>query len=389
MEAYCVARANYFAKRTPCGQGILAYLRQQAECTVDRPAIHVDHNDYLNMTTHLAVNTLPRSNDLLMSGVFVSQMGTHMSIEVAMAGYVQMAAAHLSQSGYAANVNILQSICVDGMPVYIDQMAHASFRDGISTSQGRKHVFKHNDMGHLDVLIHKYGPGVIVVDSLYRAHGSFAPLEELVRRKHAGGHLLVVDESHSLGLYARAGRGFCALLGVTMGVDFITASLSKAFGVRGGLVAAQDPLDIVYLKQIGTPAIFSSVVDMHTVVRLGEVLQEMQSERAEKRRIHLLAMSDRMRQALHGLEGVVETEFPSPIICLASKTEEDTCRLQAYLQQRGVFAATFLKPAVPSTGSIARITLNSNVTSEECEYMIQTIHQYSKHPEAIAGLSKL
>ena len=42
-------------------------------------------------------------------------------------------------------------------------------------------------------------------------------------------------------------------------------------------------------------------------------------------------------------------------ICLASKTEADTCKLQAYLQQRGVFAATFLKPAVPSAGSIARI----------------------------------
>ena len=41
--------------------------------------------------------------------------------------------------------------------------------------------------------------------------------------------------------------------------------------------------------------------------------------------------------------------------CLASKTEADTCKLQAYLQQRGVFAATFLKPAVPSAGSIARI----------------------------------
>ena len=79
----------------------------------------------------------------------------------------------------------------------------------------------------LEAAIGKHGPGIVIVDSVYSASGTLCQLEEAVAIAGKNNCAIIVDESHSLGLYGNEGCGLVGELGLTDKVDFITASLCK------------------------------------------------------------------------------------------------------------------------------------------------------------------
>ena len=95
-----------------------------------------------------------------------------------MAEWAGYESAMLCQSGWAANMGLLQALFKHEWgqemgegdpPVYIDRLTHASFWEGIRSAGVRKcHTFKHNDVENLEALIQKHGPGIILVDSVFR-----------------------------------------------------------------------------------------------------------------------------------------------------------------------------------------------------------------------------
>ncbi|CAF3573348.1 unnamed protein product [Adineta steineri] len=119
--------------------------------------------------------------------------------------------------------------------IYIDTAAHESLWQG--ASRGIIHKIKHNSLDDLEENLRKFGSGIIVVDSLYSGKGSIADLIELCNLKEQYNCMLIVDESHSIGLYGQHGRGLASLGNVTDRIDFITGSLAKAYCVRAGFIA--------------------------------------------------------------------------------------------------------------------------------------------------------
>ena len=101
------------------------------------------------------------------------------------------------------------------------------------------HVFRHNQPKHLERLIASHGPGLILVDSVYSADGSVCPLTEVSAVSERLGCILVVDESHAIGVYGPHGEGLVHTLGLTSKAHYRTFSLSKAFATRAGYERAQ------------------------------------------------------------------------------------------------------------------------------------------------------
>lgn len=383
MEDYKSRRDTYFKVRTPEGNGILvAFMKPIIPPEAQENPIIVNHNNYLQVCHAAQVNvSLSQKNStseakvMAMSGIFAeydSSFEVPNLVKHEMANFVHMEAAYIAQSGYAANVCILQSVATKDTPVYIDEKAHASFWDGIKTSGAKGIRFRHNDVNHLKKLTESFGPGVIVVDSLYSAYGSFAPLKEIDAIRKEKCHILIVDESHTLGLYGKNGSGYCDMMSVVP--DFITASLSKAFSIRAGLIAA-GAKDILYIQETTVPAIFSSVVELPDFVKLKNTLDFMKN--ADKARRYLGEISSFVRSSLVNEDfGVVETQYPSPIICLISETEEMSCKLHQYLQKHKIHGAFFCAPATPKNGTMVRVTLNTSISMTQATYMVQTIKNY-------------
>ncbi|MDF5331803.1 aminotransferase class I/II-fold pyridoxal phosphate-dependent enzyme, partial [Vibrio parahaemolyticus] len=163
-------------------------------------------------------------DNVVMSAIFLQDDESKPVFETQLASFVGMPSCLLSQSGWAANVGLLQTICAPNIPVYIDFFAHMSLWEGARIAGAQIHPFMHNNTSHLRKQISRHGSGIIVVDSVYSTIGTIAPLRDIYEIAQEFDCGLVVDESHSLGTHGPQGAGILQGLGLTHKVDFITVS---------------------------------------------------------------------------------------------------------------------------------------------------------------------
>jgi CAI-1 autoinducer synthase len=334
-------------------------------------AVRLDGNDYLSVTGHpeivqAQVDALRRDNAaVVQSGVFLLDDHPAHAFEKSLAQWMGKQDGFLCQSGYAANLGLLQIIADPHTPVYLDSLAHMSLWEGARAARAPTHAFRHNDPAHLERVMQAHGPGVVVVDSVYSTTGALCPLREIVEVAERHGSMIVVDESHSLGTHGPQGAGLCALLGLTNRVHFITASLAKAFAGRAGFFTA--PASMRYYTMISSfPNIFSSSLLPHEIAGLAATLGVIRSGDDARHRLH--ANTARLRQSL------VDAGFPihqgtEQIISLEAGTESAAMQLRDALEEREVVGSIFCAPATSKNRAMVRLTLNASLTDAEMQHV--------------------
>ncbi len=336
-------------------------------------AIRLVSNDYLCMARHPEIVGAQRAalgdedDALLMAAVFLHGDNPQSRFEQAMADWMDSEASVLSQSGWAVNTGLLQSIAGPDTPCYIDMFAHASLWEGIRSAGARAVPFRHNAPEHLEKQVRRDGPGVIIVDSVYSTSGNVAPLEDIVSIGERHGCVLVVDEAHSLGTHGPEGRGLVVDLGLTQRVHFRTASLAKAFAGRAGIVACSARI-AEYLKYTANPAIFSSGLLPPEIAGLEATLRVIAAADARRERLH--ANADHLREGLADLGYNLDLS-KSQILGLEAGSERSTIRLRDALESRGVFGSVFCAPATPKNRSLIRFTVNSGLSRDELDRIIE------------------
>ena len=333
--------------------------------------IRLDGNDYLGVTGHprivqAQVDALRKQQEFVVqSGVFHLNQHPTRELETALAAWVGKDDGFICQSGYTANVGLLQAIADEHTPVYLDALAHASLWEGVHAARAPAYAFRHNDPVHLARMIAKHGPGIVVVDSVYSTTGALCPLVAVLEAAEQGGCMMLVDESHSLGTHGPKGAGLCAELGLSDRVHFITASLAKAFAGRAGFFTAPAHMRH-YIFCTSFPNIFSSSLLPHEIAGLAATLEVIRESDDARARLH--AHTKRLRESLSDL-GYPIHHGSEQIIALESGTEPDTMVLRDHLEDRNVFSAMFCAPATSSKRAMMRLTLNAGLMDSELEHV--------------------
>lgn len=334
-------------------------------------AIRLDGNDYLGITGHPSivqaqVDALLKANEFVVqSGVFHLNQHPTRALEMALAAWISKDDGFICQSGYTANVGLLQAIADASTPVYLDTLAHASLWEGAHAARAPSIPFRHNDPTHLARMIAKHGPGLVVVDSVYSTTGALCPLVDMVAVAEQGDCMILVDESHSLGTHGPQGAGLCAALGLSDRVHFITASLAKAFAGRAGFFTAPAHMRH-YIFCTSFPNIFSSSLLPHEIAGLTATLELVKKSDEARTRLH--AHTRRLRLSLEEL-GYPIHQGSQQIIALESGTEPDTMVLRDRLEERNVFSSMFCAPATSSKRAMMRMTLNAGLVDSELEHV--------------------
>ncbi len=334
-------------------------------------AVRLDGNDYLAITGHPKVaqaqlDALRRGQDfIIQSGVFQLDGSPASHFQSTLAAWLGKQDGLLCQSGYTANLGLLQVIADPQTPVYLDSLAHMSLWEGARAAGAPSYGFRHNDPAHLSKLAQRHGPGLVVVDSVYSTTGALACLTDLVETAERHECMILVDESHSLGTHGPQGRGLCAMLGLTHRVHFITASLAKAFAGRAGFFTMPAELR-PYLMCHSYPSIFSSCLLPHEVAALAATLEVVQEADEARRRLH--ANTHRLRSVFEDA-GYPIHQGTEQIISLEAGTESDTLVLRDALESRGVFGAVFCAPATSRNRAMVRLTLNAALTDAEMSHV--------------------
>jgi CAI-1 autoinducer synthase len=334
-------------------------------------AVRLNGNDYLCLTGHpdiVRAQTEALKHDadfVIQSSIFLHKHHPIRDLERGLANWMGKEDGLICQSGYSANVGLLQTVADEQTPVYLDALAHTSLWEGARAARAPAFVFRHNDPAHLSRTMARHGPGLVVVDSVYSTTGAMCPLADMVDVAHQHNSMILVDESHSLGTHGPGGAGLCAELGLSDRVHFISASLAKAFAGRAGYFTVPAAIRN-YVLSSSFPNVFSSCLLPHEIAGLSATLEVI--KKCDTQRARLMHLSRRLRASLTDI-GYPVHQGTEQIIALESGTEPATMVLRDALEEHDVFGAVFCAPATSRNRTMVRLTLSSALTDAEVDHV--------------------
>ncbi|HET7011130.1 MAG TPA: glycine C-acetyltransferase [Anaerolineales bacterium] len=249
---------------------------QGAWLTVDgKRVLNFCSNNYLGLANHPRLVEAARQA-LERFGVgpaavrsIAGTMEIHLELERRLAAFKGVEAAISFQSGFNANLATIPALVGKEDVIYSDELNHASIIDGSRLSGASIVRYAHADADDLRRVIQDnrsagYRRSLIVSDGVFSMDGDVAPLEALCEVARDHDFLLMVDDAHGEGVLGRGGRGIVDHFGLHGKVDVEIGTLSKAFGVVGGLVAGRREI-IDWLRQRARPFLFSSAMTVPDV----------------------------------------------------------------------------------------------------------------------------
>ncbi len=190
-------------------------------------------------------------------------MTLHVELERRLAAFKGVAAAITFQSGFNANLATIPALVGKEDIIFSDRLNHASIIDGCRLSGAKIIAYEHCDVASLEAQIKEnlaqYRRAIIITDGVFSMDGDVAPLDKICAVAQKYDILLMVDDAHGEGVLGKGGRGIVDHFGLHGKVDVEVGTLSKAFGVVGGVVAGS-PVVVEWLRQRGRPFLFSSAV---------------------------------------------------------------------------------------------------------------------------------
>lgn len=237
--------------------------------TIDgRRLLNFCANNYLGLANH------PRIRQAAAEGIEQYGVGPgavrsiagttslHVELERRLAEFKHAEACVTFQSGFTANLATIPALVGPGDLIFSDELNHASIIDGSRLSRAEVIRYAHNNTDDLREKIAgraDYKRRLIITDGVFSMDGDIAPLDRIADVADEFGVMLMVDDAHGEGVLGHGGRGIVDHFGLHGRVDVEVGTLSKAFGVVGGLVAGK-AIIIEWLRQRGRPFLFSSAM---------------------------------------------------------------------------------------------------------------------------------
>lgn len=226
-------------------------------------------NNYLGLANHPAlVAAAKKSLDEMGVGPaavrsIAGTMTLHVELEKRLAEFKGVEAAITFQSGFTANLAAIPALVGREDVIFSDKLNHASIIDGCRLSGAKIIAYEHNDVKSLEEQIRanlsQHRRALIITDGVFSMDGDIAPLPDIYEVAKKYDILLMVDDAHGEGVLGKGGRGIVDHFGLHGKVDVEVGTMSKAFGVVGGIVAGK-AIIIEWLRQRGRPFLFSSAV---------------------------------------------------------------------------------------------------------------------------------
>ena len=282
----------------------------------------------------------------------------HRRLEERLAKFKGVPATISFQSGFTSNLATITGLVGKEDVIFSDELNHASIIDGARLSGARIIRYGHNDAQSLEDQIKAAGAhrrALIITDGVFSMDGDIAPLPSLVEVAERHSILLMVDDAHGEGVMGHGGRGIVDHYGLHGRVDIEIGTLSKAFGVVGGYVAASSEI-VEWLHQRGRPFLFSSAM---TAADAAACLAAVDILEASTERVDKLWNNTRYFKAGMKTLGFDIGHSETPITPVMLGEAALAQKFSRSLFEQGVFAMAIGFPTVPKGKARIRVMISA------------------------------
>ena len=276
-------------------------------------------------------------------------------------------------SCFDANTGLFETLLTAEDAIISDQLNHASIIDGIRLCKAQRLRFENSNMQDLEDKLEQAKSArfrLIATDGVFSMDGIVAKLDGICDLADKYDALVMVDDSHAVGVLGKCGRGSHEHCDVIGRVDIITGTLGKALGgASGGYTSARKEI-IEILRQRSRPYLFSNTLAPAIVATSLKVLDLLSESSDLREKLMENTQYFRSRIAKLGLE-VVPGEHPIVPIMLGDAVLAQ--KMAEKLLEKGVYVIGFSYPVVPKGAARIRAQISAAHSKEDLDFAIEKI----------------
>jgi glycine C-acetyltransferase len=271
----------------------------------------------------------------------------HKELEERLSAFLGTDDTILYSSCFDANTGLFETLLGPEDVVISDELNHASIVDGIRLCKARRLRYRNRDMAALEEALASAADArfrLVATDGVFSMDGYLAPLRDICDLADRYDALVMVDDSHAVGVVGPTGRGTPELFGVTGRVDMVTGTLGKALGgASGGYVSGRAEI-VAMLRQRSRPYLFSNSVAPPVVAASLAVLKLLDTSDGPRGRLRDNTRFFREQMTAHGFD-IPPGEHPIVPVLLGDAVL--AARMADRLLDEGVYVTAFSYPVVP------------------------------------------
>ena len=354
------------------------------ETTQQKQTINFCANNYLGLANNDAINraaikAIEQYGFGMASVRFIC--GTHeihKQLEKTISNFLHKEDTILYSSCFDANTGLFETILNENDAVISDILNHASIIDGIRLCKAKRFRYENNNMNSLEeqlILTKDCQKKLIVTDGVFSMDGIIANLKSICDLAEKYQAMVMVDDSHAIGVLGLNGKGSIEYCDVIDRVDIVTGTLGKALGgASGGYTSGKKEI-IDWLRQRSRPYLFSNTlapVIAATSIKVFEIIKS-----SNKLRDSLHSNSKFFREAMHTL-GFNLSGADHPIIPIIIGDAILAKKMADELNKRGIFVVNFSFPVVPKNKARIRVQISSSHTKDNLKYAVEHFEEVAR-----------
>jgi glycine C-acetyltransferase len=292
----------------------------------------------------------------------------HLDLEHALAELSGTAAALTYVSCWNANEAVIPTLTDERTVILSDALNHASIVDAIRLARpAQKVVYPHSDMAALRDALASCPAGsrrLVISDGVFSMEGDLARLPDIVELARAHDAVVVVDDSHGVGVLGETGRGTVEHYGLIGEIDVVTGTLGKALGGAAGGYVASSAAVCDLLAQRSRPQLFSNALPPTVACSALRAVELLSGDRS---------LVTRLRDRTRSFRAMLEEDGWSPlpgeaaIVPIIVGDTSSAIALSESLLDEGVFVTGFGYPVVPEGTARIRLQMSAALEPEHLE----------------------
>jgi glycine C-acetyltransferase len=274
---------------------------------------------------------------------------------------------------FDANTGLFETLLTAEDAIISDQLNHASIIDGIRLCKAQRLRFANSNMQDLEDKLKDAQSArfrMIATDGVFSMDGTIAKLAEICELAEKYDALVMVDDSHAVGVLGKRGRGVHEHCGVIGRIDIITGTLGKALGgASGGYTSGRKEI-IELLRQRSRPYLFSNTLAPAITAASLKVI-EILSESTELRE-KLMGNTRYFRQQI-GKLGLDVIEGKHPIVPIMLGDAVLAQKMAEKLLEKGIYVIGFSYPVVPKGAARIRTQMSAAHSKDDLNFVVEKI----------------